>query len=361
MTVNICSVETRLSVEDLSSVAILAGELPVTATSCTASFYELEGPSTAAAGSAFSMKIIVRNVSIPAQGSPVPHSGKLAAVKAIDATHFAAASGVLGVPLFSFSIPAGTMGDYIYTIPNQTYLKAETIYLQLTADEPTELAGGVAMAGPIPVGPGVPQRVVVTVEDSVVGALGETDLTASLVDAFGNRIAGKQVTIQLTSGSGILLNGNPLSQSLLTDANGNAVFQFRAGKVSENNGFTAFSPDYPGIAPTIDVVLVSLLGDKTVAAYPNPVKITERPLTVEYRLEFNSDVTMIITDMFGREVYRTSASAGATGGISGFNRMTWDGRNGSGTRVAVGVYGLHLIMSANGQTQRAKTRFGIRK
>ena len=70
---------------------------------------------------------------------------------------------------------------------------------------------------------------------------------------------------------------------------------------------------------------------------------------------------MITPDMFGREVYRTSASAGATGGISGFNRMTWDGRNGSGTRVAVGVYGLHLIMSANGQTQRAKTRFGIRK
>lgn len=358
-----CSVPTILTVDDLTAIGITAGSLSVTPINCGAQrFYEVEGPSSATAGATFSMKIIVRNVNIPAFANAELFSGKLVAVRKIDATHFDTASGVLSVIVFSFSIPPGTVGDFTYAIPNQTYLKSETIWLQLTAVDPADLADAVAMAGPIPVGPGTPTQIIYTVTDPTVGALSNTQITATLADPFGNGIAGKAVTIQLTGGSGgVGVNGTSLSQSLITDANGQVVFTFRSGKISENDSFTIFSPDFPSITPTKGDVLVSLLGNKTIAAYPNPVKITERPLTIEYRLEFNSDVTLVITDLFGREVYRTSASAGATGGTSGFNRMTWDGRNGNGTMVAVGVYGLHMTMTANGQTQKAKTRFGVSK
>lgn len=372
VTVNTCGVPVTLRVEDSSSPVIQAGEATLSLQSCSAAppspvekgFFELSVPGIVQAGSSFAMSVRVKNTNIPAGTGDVFYNATLAPLIPIDITHFSVTGRPLGVPRVEFAVPDGNTGDFTFNISNQSYAKAETIWIQIVgAGSPEELAGTSAIAGPIQVIPGAASRMSTAFDKPSAGAGEILSLRAAITDEFGNGIPNAVVAARVDAGSGRLSSaGTAVSQhQIRTDANGTAVFTFISGMASEINKVSVWTPETPTL-PTAEVLLsVSLLGDKIVAAYPNPTNISQRPVTFEYRLERDGNVTLFITDLFGREVWRQSQAAGAQGGAQGFNKISWDGRNGLGRTVAVGVYILHMEMEANGQTTRAKTKFGVLK
>lgn len=374
VTISTCGMNVTLTVEDVTSSIVTAGTAIVPLQACGAppppgptlepGFYEVTIPGLITAGDQFTMTIKVKNVNIPSGSGSALYRANLRALKPINSTQFTSASGSLGVPTVQFSIPEGTNGDFTFTIPNQTYVKAETIWIQLVGDtDPPELDQATAMAGPMLILAGAPTILTATFNQAAIGPSQNAQMTVRVTDAYGNGIANADVAAQVTEGTGRLLSGTlPVVQDqLITDANGNAVFTFNTGPVSEMNTIRVWAPFLPQIPATNAPLLVSLIGDKVIATYPNPVKITQRPMTIEYRLIYDSDVKMTIVDLFGQKVKEIRYGAGGSGGRSGFNVVTWDGKNDAGQGVAVGVYGLLLEISAGGQTTRANTRFGVVK
>lgn len=327
-------------------------------------FYQMSVPGLVTAGTPFSMDVIAKNVDIASLGA-LNYTGSLIPLTAVSVTQFELAGGNLGTPLFNFSIPSGFQGDFTHTLAAQTYNVAQILWVQLVGgSSPPELTGASVIAGPIQVLPGTPVKITAGAAPSKLGARSSSQIALSLVDAFNNGIAGKTLAVQMVQGSQGSLSAGGASGGFLqiqTDISGRAIVAFESGTVSENVILRVNAPSFPAI-PSVDVsLLVTLLGDKTVAAYPSPVRITERPLTIEYLLDAESDVTLWVTDIFGQGVWRTTLPSGSPGGLKGFNKVLWDGKNGGGRVVAAGVYALHLEIRANGRTAKASTRFGVRK
>jgi hypothetical protein len=363
VTLNDCSSPTLLSVDDQSNSTIASGYVTVNCTVGSTRYYQLTAPPTVVAGQNFISTITIKNVSIPIGTGNVTFSGRLIALTQTDASHFAPAPAALGQSFFSYSLPddGAPSHDAVFPIPNQTYKKAGTYYIQLVADNPSDLAGATTLVGPVTVVPNVASTMTITTNPSVVPAYTNAQITVTIIDEFGNGISSQPVLLSIINGSGKLgASADQLSDQRNTNSAGQIVFPFQSGGTSEPNILEAIALGLN--LPRVDgVVVTSLLGNRTVTAYPSPVKINQRPLAIEYQMSQNSDVTIIITDLFGHEVVRLSYSSGGMGGIKGINKVTWDGRNGRGQTVAAGVYGLHLRISANSQTTEASTRFGVAK
>ncbi|HBT60148.1 MAG TPA: hypothetical protein DEB40_00170, partial [Elusimicrobia bacterium] len=256
--------------------------------------------------------------------------------------HFAPAAQSLGISNVEFSIPEGTSGDFSFTIPNQTYQKAETIWMQLVGGAyPPELEGASSLAGPLQINPGAPARLIATASPTRLAANSMATISALVTDAAGNGTANVDVSVQIQQGSGRLRVAglDVLQTQAATNASGSASFAFASGRISETNKALVWTLP-PITLPSAEVsILTSLLGDRDVAAYPSPVAITQRPLTIEYRLDFDSDVLLRITDLFGREIWRTSMSAGSAGGLRGLHTPTPGGRGRRGRGGGGGGFG----------------------
>ncbi|MBI4056692.1 MAG: hypothetical protein HY399_03995, partial [Elusimicrobia bacterium] len=340
VTASTCAVSVTLAVQDITSPIIASTQQVVNMQGCTGppppgpdtekGFFTLSIPGLVTAGTVFSSTITVENVNIPTGAGSVRYAGRLVPLIPLDATHFTSANGTLGQPAFEFFIPEGTNGNFTFLIPNQTYTRAETIWVQLIGEDPLELLDASSMAGPMQVLPGSPTRLSAVPSPGVVRALSASVITITLTDDFGNGIASQNISAQLTQGSGnINVGGVPSTfVQTITDALGKATVNFTSGNISEIDKILVWAPSLPSI-PSVEVSInVSLLGDKVVAAYPSPVKITQRPLSIEYKLDQDSDVEVLITDVFGQEVWKTTYPPGSAGGASGFNVVKWDGRNG---------------------------------
>ncbi|MBK8575889.1 MAG: Ig-like domain-containing protein [Elusimicrobia bacterium] len=72
--------------------------------------------------------------------------------------------------------------------------------------------------------------------------------------------------------------------------------------------------------------------------YPNPFRAGRDLTFLEYTLLADAGVRLTIYDMMGQRVYERGYSQGEEGGSSGFNRVSWDGRNGDGVVVGNGGY-----------------------
>ena len=84
--------------------------------------------------------------------------------------------------------------------------------------------------------------------------------------------------------------------------------------------------------------------------YPNPFNPDTK---IAYHLPEEADVTLIIYDIQGREVWRTSESNQS----AGHHRIVWNGLNRFGARVASGVYIYRIEMKSRAQeTSRIKAR-----
>jgi flagellar hook assembly protein FlgD len=73
-------------------------------------------------------------------------------------------------------------------------------------------------------------------------------------------------------------------------------------------------------------------------AYPNPMGIVGNRMYFTYHLSGSCDVIFAIYDPFGNLVYKDDIAPGSEGAHGGLNRLSWNGRNNEGERVATGLY-----------------------
>lgn len=329
-------------------------------------YFQLSVPSAITAGVPFSMDVLAKNVQIDNGTGDLQYKGQLVPLVATAPGVYDFAPGTLGVSAFDFNADdnAADPSDFTNNIANQTYNKTGIIWIELLASKPDALAGASAIAGPIQVFPGAASAISASAVPSVIGPLSVSTITVAEVDAFGNGIPGKTLYVQLVTGAQSRLSLGGVSDTffrVLTDASGHAALMLNSGQISEKVRLRIYAPAADALPDVYLDLVVSLLGNASLAAYPSPVLITRRPLSVEYRLDEDSEVKAVITDSFGHEVWRETYAPGSAGGQAGFNVVQWYGKAGSGEKVAAGVYGLHLEISARGQTRRLKTRFGVRK
>jgi len=320
-------------------------------------FFQLTVPGVATAGTPFSMTVTAKNVTIADTSGDVSYTGQLLPLVAVSQTQFSLAPGSLGVPTFAFSADDGAAdpSDHVSTF-NQTYTTAGTIWIQLVAENPSALAGSSAIGGPILVFPGSPTRITASAVPNVIGPLATSLISLAVVDLYGNAVPNYGLRAQMIEGIyGILSDNN-----IATNSSGQATIIYTSGQISEKVKIRISDPN--GALSSVDVeITVSLIGDAKVGIYPNPVKITQKPVNIEYKLDEDGEVKILITDVMGQEVWRKTYAAGSAGGRAGFNVIQWDGKNGIGRTVAVGIYGAHLDITSRGQTTRINSRFGVWK
>jgi hypothetical protein len=87
--------------------------------------------------------------------------------------------------------------------------------------------------------------------------------------------------------------------------------------------------------------------------YPNPFRAGRDLSFLEYTLSSDAGVRLTIYDMMGQRVFERSYSQGEEGGVSGFNRISWEGRNDDGVVVGNGGY-VAVLEATNGTKLRRK-------
>jgi len=376
---SVCNSTVTITVEDITANTnngfIRSDAVDIYISTCTGGdfppiqnegYFQLSVPAAITAGSSFSMDVIAKNVTIGDTSGDVQYKGQLVPLVALAPGIYDFASGTLGVPTFDFNAidHAADPGDFINTLVNQTYNRSGSIWVELLASKPDALAGASAIAGPIQVFPGAASGISVAAAPVVIGPLSFSAITVSVVDVFGNGIPGRTLYVQMVEGTQSRLGLGGVQDTffrVLTDASGRAALNLNSGQISEKVRLRIYAPPADALPDVYLNLVVSLLGNSGLAAYPSPVLITRRPLNIEYKLDEDSEVKAIITDPFGHEVWRKTYTSGSAGGQAGFNVVQWDGKAGSGEKVAAGVYGLHLEISARGQTRKLKTRFGVSK
>ena len=132
---------------------------------------------------------------------------------------------------------------------------------------------------------------------------------------------------------------NPPSENL---NNGEAQFTVRFFQAEDNtplwvednvNSIESYR-NYLDILAYIDTTVVP----DSFIAYPNPMGIVGNRMYFAYHLSGSCDVIFAIYDPFGNLVYEEKITPGSEGAHSGLNRLSWNGRNNEGERVATGLY-----------------------
>ena len=144
-----------------------------------------------------------------------------------------------------------------------------------------------------------------------------------------------------TTGPAVQLNSDFLfsnpSPANLNNGDVQFTIQFNEiGRVllwAEENMFRS-NNNYLNILSQIDTTVVP----DSFIAYPNPMGIEGNRMYFAYYLSSSCNVIFSIYDPFGNLVHKQEISPGSEGAQSGLNRLSWNGRNGEGERVASGLY-----------------------
>jgi len=94
----------------------------------------------------------------------------------------------------------------------------------------------------------------------------------------------------------------------------------------------------------------------TVTNYPNPFHPSDGPTVIAWKLDDDATVTLRIFTQTGDLVLRRTFARGATGGTTGLNEFSWDGRNGRGDLVASGGYVALIEAQGTGETLHVMRR-----
>ncbi len=144
-----------------------------------------------------------------------------------------------------------------------------------------------------------------------------------------------------TTGPAVQINSdflfsNPAPENL---SNGTAQFTiqfYETGRVllwAEENTIRS-NNNYLNIISQIDTTVVP----DSFIAYPNPMGIVGNRMYFVYYLGGSCNVIFAIYDPFGNMVYEEKITPGSEGAHGGLNRLSWNGRNNEGERVATGLY-----------------------
>ncbi len=162
------------------------------------------------------------------------------------------------------------------------------------------------------------------------------DVLVYATDSMWNKTSATGYSIDIHSDFAF---SSPPSENL---NNGEAQFTVRFFQAEDNtplwvednvNSIVSYR-SYLDILAYIDTTVVP----DSFIAYPNPMGMVGNRIYFAYYLSGSCDVIFAIYDPFGNLVYKEDIVPGSEGAHSGLNRITWNGRNNEGERVATGLY-----------------------
>jgi hypothetical protein len=182
------------------------------------------------------------------------------------------------------------------------------------------------------------ESIVITGPDTLKAGV-ETTYVGRLLDANAQPIPARTCFFRVTKGRGIVLDS-----SNITDILGRTTVQFfcDSANFAETDSIQFTADGYfarKGVY--IDIGSPAVDSGKVIA-YPNPFGFEQPYTTIVYMIPNSSDVTEAIFDPFGNPVLRRDIPRGQEGAQAGLNRISWDGKDELGHKVASGIYVLVL-------------------
>jgi hypothetical protein len=171
-------------------------------------------------------------------------------------------------------------------------------------------------------------------EDKYVGE--DFTVVVYATDSMWNRTSATGYSVRLRSDFPF---SNPPPQDL---NNGEAQFTLNFSTAEDNtplwvedntNNIESYR-NYLNILAYIDTTVVP----DSFIAYPNPMGIQANRMYFAYYLNSSCNLIFSIYDPFGNLVYNQEIAPGNQGARAGLNRLSWNGQNGEGKRVASGLY-----------------------
>lgn len=158
-------------------------------------------------------------------------------------------------------------------------------------------------------------------------------VTVYATDSMWNAFDTTGPVVQINSD---FLFSNPAPENLSNGAAQFTIQFYETGRVllwAEENTIRS-NNNYLNIISQIDTTVVP----DSFIAYPNPMGIVGNRMYFAYYLSGSCDVIFAIYDPFGNLVYKDEITPGSEGAHGGLNRLSWNGRNNEGERVATGLY-----------------------
>ncbi len=246
---------------------------------------------------------------------------------------------------------------------NFTYNRAETIYLDVSKISPiVGRAVERAYSPLINVVASTPAQISASAAPAAIQAQKTAVISATVMDAYQNLVTDVPVTFSITQGSAECTLSAASAQ---TDASGVAQVTLTGGITNETvvvqaraNTLTATASVRVSVAPTEGNVMIN---------YPNPFDPNQQKTSVNYFLNYESEVEIRIYDAFGRVVLAKDVKPGQGSGdfanatLAGGANFLWDGKNGEGRTVANGIYLVKVKAKHRNGTQEFKRRVGVIK
>lgn len=246
---------------------------------------------------------------------------------------------------------------------NFTYTKAETIYLDVSKISPS---GGRtverAYSPLIQVMASTPAQISASASPGAIQAQHTTTISATVVDAYQNLVPDVPVAFSITQGSAECTLSAATAQS---NASGVAQVTLTGGIINETVTVQARSNTL--IASVSVRVSVAPPNGTVMTNYPNPFDPNLQKTSVNYYLNYESEVEIRVYDAFGRVVLAKDVKPGQGSGdfagatLAGGAGFLWDGKNGEGRTVANGIYLVKVKAKSRNGTQEFKRRVGVIK
>ena len=94
---------------------------------------------------------------------------------------------------------------------------------------------------------------------------------------------------------------------------------------------------------------------------PNPFNPNQTTAVIEYQLSRSADVDIKIVGANGRVVWQQFVGEGQAAGVSGFNRLLWNGRDMAGEMVANGPYLIVVVAKSGSEKVNGRSRLVVVK
>jgi len=306
-----------ISVADLSQPSKTGSSTQVKAISSGFHLEATIAQSSAAAGAPFTLTVRVTNDA----GSTIQEINSFVTVEVRNASSRAPGRGTLLTTQFQLLQGQRSVSE--------TYTFAEPIVIIARDDAGNDPA----TTNPITIVPGPPANLHLASNPSWVGGNKHATLTARLVDAYENGVAGAAMTFTQLTGTATL---TPIDS--LTDSTGTARCDFLSARQPETGRVRASAS---GLVTDLDIQTAFVdpnAAGGTVTNYPNPFHPPGQGTTIAYVLADQAQVTLRIFTPEGDLVFRKTFDRAGPGGVQGLNEFVWDGRNGNGSLVASGGY-----------------------